>query len=283
MAHEERPEQQWVRAVRLMEAGTGLHLLLQHTPATAAAASNASQEATYQLCVLDARGSKAWSSSFSKDDVEEALRQDLTDLGPEVDSALAHSIDPSKVSLHWSGRATTSQLFVKAQYDRPDFVPATFRLPPFGVMEAQQGPAFCAASARVLDLLTEQSSTLQQTATLLQVKLQELASHARRVHDSYCEAVDSMATQPGHDYTPGSILDRTAAAAAAAAEPASKRQRVAELALPSLSPGCFTSAVNRLDSDTAAGSLIPSARMLHRHWQQQAAMVVAAADLTSPL
>jgi hypothetical protein len=113
----------------------------------------------------------------------------------------------------------------------------------------------------VLDVLTQQSSTLQQTASLLQVKLQELANHAQRVHDSYCEAVDSMAAQPGHDYTPGSIMDRTAAAAAAAAAAsaaASKRQRVGELILPSLSPGGLTPAtVSRIDSDSVAGSQLP--------------------------
>jgi hypothetical protein len=115
----------------------------------------------------------------------------------------------------------------------------------------------------VLDVLTQQSSTLQQTASLLQIKLQELASHAQRVHDSYCEAVDSMAAQPGHDYTPGSIMERTAAAAAAAAvaaEPGSKRHRVGELMLPSLSPGGLTltpAAVSRLDPDAVVGSQLP--------------------------
>jgi hypothetical protein len=112
----------------------------------------------------------------------------------------------------------------------------------------------------VLDVLTQQSSALQQAASLLQVKLQELASHAARVHDSYCDAVDSMAAQPGHDYAPGSILDRTAAAAAAAAaaEPGSKRQRVGEVSPATLSPGTMlTATASRLDSAAAAGSPLP--------------------------
>uniref|UniRef100_A0A383VTC2 Uncharacterized protein n=1 Tax=Tetradesmus obliquus TaxID=3088 RepID=A0A383VTC2_TETOB len=71
-------EQPWVRAVRVEEADTVLHIVLQCNTtkaAAAAAASNGHQDATYQLCVLDAQGSTAWSSSFSRDDVEEALRQ----------------------------------------------------------------------------------------------------------------------------------------------------------------------------------------------------------------
>jgi hypothetical protein len=119
-------------------------------------------------------------------------------------------------------------------------------------------PNDCSVTALgVLDVLTQQSSTLQQAASLLQVKLQELANHAQRVHDSYCNAVDSIAAQPAHDYTPGSILDRTAAAAAAA-EPTSKRQRVGELPLASLSPGvgALPSPAGRLDAAAAAAATV---------------------------
>uniref|UniRef100_A0A383VR63 Uncharacterized protein n=1 Tax=Tetradesmus obliquus TaxID=3088 RepID=A0A383VR63_TETOB len=210
---------------------------------------------------------------------------DLTDLGQQLDTALAASASPGNIRLSWSGAAAASCLHLQLQYDRQDFVPALFRLPPFGEMEVQQGAAFNAANARVLDVLTQQNSSLQQATSLLQTKLQELASHAQRVHESYCDAVDSMAAQPGHDYTPGSILDRTAAAAAAAAaEPASKRQRVGEMPLAGLSPGGATpSSASRLDAAAAAaaaaaaGSQLPFSLLIAPPLPPAAAAAAAAA------
>jgi hypothetical protein len=51
------------------------------------------------------------SKHLNKSHAVSVVLQDLTDLGPEMDSALAQAISPSSVTLHWSGKQScTNQL-----------------------------------------------------------------------------------------------------------------------------------------------------------------------------